>query len=498
MAGVRKEPRNGKFQGWYIDHTGKRVYFTGTNKKATTRDIAERFQAREDEIKLGYRKPPDPAVKNASRPYQEVLEEYLAWGNCQGGLNGRSWSRQHAKERKNELVWWKAKLDIETMDELVGSLPRVEVALRKLLEGDEGKKETRRSRLTVKQYGDCLKSFCNWARERGFLETDPLSGMATLDGTPESTRRALTPDEVNRIMEVAPEDRRLLYEVALTTGLRVVELRALTPDCVDTELGVLRLDAAWTKNRRSSLMPIPEELIHKLVEHADKKQAIKLYQLHYGRRGEIADNIPSNPLLYVNSHTAHALHKDLQAAGIPKFIDGEGKVDFHSLRFTFITSLIEAGANLKEAQELARHSNPSLTMNVYAKTRKENLASLVNRVAKTLPSQTKRVTGVSNGELDESDGSANSLSTSAISSMESLPRHQCSTWLPTGCLIRCQAEYPSCSIDLLPAHTKSSHYLEQHSMEVEVLPQTKQAAIPRAEKMKGKVIERRTEWNPVE
>lgn len=47
-------------------------------------------------------------------------------------------------------------------------------------------------------------------------------------------------------------------------------------------------------------------------------------------------------------------------------VDPSGhRVDFHSLRKTFITNLSRAGVSPKAAQTLARHSDINLTMNVY-------------------------------------------------------------------------------------------------------------------------------------
>ncbi len=57
----------------------------------------------------------------------------------------------------------------------------------------------------------------------------------------------------------------------------------------------------------------------------------------------------------------------------------------------------------KEAQVLARHCNPNLTMNVYAKPRKENLAALVDKVASSFPTQRKFVKCLSSEE-NEGDG----------------------------------------------------------------------------------------------
>ena len=48
-------------------------------------------------------------------------------------------------------------------------------------------------------------------------------------------------------------------------------------------------------------------------------------------------------------------------------VDASGRVaDFHALRHTFITRLVQSGASVKVAQELARHSTPVLTLGRYS------------------------------------------------------------------------------------------------------------------------------------
>jgi len=75
--------------------------------------------------------------------------------------------------------------------------------------------------------------------------------------------------------------------------------------------------------------------------------------------------------------------RDLHASGIPK-VTPEGKLDFHALRVTYVTLLVQAGAYVKEAQSLARHSDPKLTMNVYAKVFPERLTQLVENVGQPI------------------------------------------------------------------------------------------------------------------
>ena len=71
------------------------------------------------------------------------------------------------------------------------------------------------------------------------------------------------------------------------------------------------------------------------------------------------------PVFDMPVRTAAMLRRDLAAAEISDQ-DGAGRVfDFHALRGQYITALVKSGASVKIAQELARHSDPKLTMNVY-------------------------------------------------------------------------------------------------------------------------------------
>ena len=61
-----------------------------------------------------------------------------------------------------------------------------------------------------------------------------------------------------------------------------------------------------------------------------------------------------------------------------------GKIDFHACRVAYISLVIESGATVREAQELARRATPDLTMNVYGRVRPERLGEAVERVAGAL------------------------------------------------------------------------------------------------------------------
>jgi hypothetical protein len=98
-------------------------------------------------------------------------------------------------------------------------------------------------------------------------------------------------------------------------------------------------------------------------------------------------------VLYVPRDPARELDKDLKVAAIPKYTR-EGKVDFHALRLAYINFVLESGASVKEAQALARHATPAMTMNVYGRTRNERLVQTVERVGEMVSVEEKRAGSV--------------------------------------------------------------------------------------------------------
>ncbi|MHC5057614.1 MAG: tyrosine-type recombinase/integrase [Planctomycetota bacterium] len=180
--------------------------------------------------------------------------------------------------------------------------------------------------------------------------------------TPKTTRRALTQKEVRALLEACAPERRFLYEVALCSGLRAHELASLRAKHISVERSGLWLEADWTKNRKPGFQPLPSALVARLAEIADGAEE-------------------KSPLVGVPSHPARELDKDLEAAGIPKWTP-EGKVDFHSLRVAYTTFIWETGATTKEAQSLARHSDPRLTANIYGRTRLGSLHARAESLGK--------------------------------------------------------------------------------------------------------------------
>ena len=71
--------------------------------------------------------------------------------------------------------------------------------------------------------------------------------------------------------------------------------------------------------------------------------------------------------------SAEMLRGDLKSAKIQEETE-EGVIDFHALRVTYITNLARSGIHPKTAQILARHSDIQLTMKVYTKLGRNEVA----------------------------------------------------------------------------------------------------------------------------
>lgn len=151
-------------------------------------------------------------------------------------------------------------------------------------------------------------------------------------------------------------ERAVLYLLAGMTGLRRKEL--LNIRWADINLSAdnafVRVPAKLAKNSQQAEQPVPSATV--AILHALKAQA----------RPNEGDRLFACLSQHVN--TAELLREDLARAKI-KTTDRDGNVIcFHSLRNSYISFLANSQTPAKVVQKLARHSDPRLTFNTYART----------------------------------------------------------------------------------------------------------------------------------
>jgi len=85
-----------------------------------------------------------------------------------------------------------------------------------------------------------------------------------------------------------------------------------------------------------------------------------------------------------------------------------------SCKPVYLELAFEAGANHKEAQQLARHSTPELTANIYGRTRNERLIEITDRVTDMVLFGEVGVNKVHKTKQDVTAANDKSLQTKAV------------------------------------------------------------------------------------
>ena len=354
-----------KWRAVVLDHKGRRKTFTLSTNKLQAQKQADMLELREREIRNGIRPVPAAPDVNASRPFAEVAAEYLDWGKAQGGKRGMPWNITHAVMKERHLQFWREALALDVLADVYGILPRVEVECRKMLEaGNTGK--------TVWHKSESLRSFLLWCKKRKYITENPIEELGKFDTAPKVIRRAMSLDELHRLLENCAPHRKLLYEVAACSGLRENELRQLTPDHLDSENCALRIDREWDKGRKDRTQYIPKALMERLTVFAASNEVKKLYASAIKQQGKriALKKVPENALLYVPRNCCAMLKTDLKRAGV-EVLTARGKLDFHALRTAYINFVLQSKADAKTVQTLARHANFDMTLNVYGRAEEE-------------------------------------------------------------------------------------------------------------------------------
>jgi len=109
----------------------------------------------------------------------------------------------------------------------------------------------------------------------------------------------------------------------------------------------------------------------------------------------------------VGHRTARAERRERRKSPFLRYADDAGRVaDFHALRHTYVSRVVASGASVKVAQELARHSTPTLTIGRYAHVRLHDLTPALDALdgpAKPAAEQPLRLAATGTDDADADD-----------------------------------------------------------------------------------------------
>lgn len=358
----RKKRKGEPYVIQYTDEHGKRQTVKGLTDKGLTERLASKL---ENEVVLRKRGMIDPVQAKIADEKSRPLAEHL--NSFERVLNGRDNTPKHVRQTMRRIRRITEGCEFATISAV--SRHAVETFLIDMCEAEDlGPK-------TYNHYLQAIDSFFNWCVSSDRILSNPISGIPRRN--PEldvrHPRRALTPDELRRLIDSARnsrksiqcfsgEQRARLYTLSFMTGLRKNEIASLSPSSfsLDSEPPTMVVEATISKHREKDTLPI----------HAELAAMVREWQ----------NGVPKKRKLFpglAGKKTWLMVRKDLERVGIPYRTD-EGIADFHAAgRHTHITELLRSGATLPETQKLARHSEIKMTMK-YAHIGLQDQANAVN------------------------------------------------------------------------------------------------------------------------
>ena len=213
---------------------------------------------------------------------------------------------------------------------------------------------------TFNKYRVLLRCVWNALAETARLKTNPWEAIRRKKQTPH-VRRALTADELKRVLAAASGEMRVLFAVGAYTGLRLGDCATLRWESID--MAARTLTVTPRKTARRGLAPAVTIPLHPSL------YAVLDETPQGGRRGAV---MPQTAALYDRDTAtlAQRTRRLFEDCGIAtRQRDGSGRarveVGFHSLRHTFVSMSANAGAPLAVVQSLVGHSTPAMTMHYF-------------------------------------------------------------------------------------------------------------------------------------
>ena len=208
------------------------------------------------------------------------------------------------------------------------------------------------SRSTVLRRLSSLRSFFRYLCRRRHLDVDPTEALAT----PKVQRKLpdfLELSEVESLLSVPDtttiiglRDQAIL-ELLYSTGMRVSELLSLDLSDIERQNAVVKVQG---KGKKERILPIGKIALAALDDYLARRHELgagEAYQAMFiSQRGS---RIPDAKSI------GRRIKKYAAAAGIQK------KITPHTLRHTFATHMLNAGADLRSVQELLGHVSLSTT-----------------------------------------------------------------------------------------------------------------------------------------
>lgn len=229
-----------------------------------------------------------------------------------------------------------------------------------------------------------LRTFFKFLLRAGILKKNP----ASLVSTPRLEKHVpsfLSIDETFILLEMpdvttfAGLRDKAIMEILYSSGLRVSELVETNENDIDLNLGIIKV---MGKGKKERIVPIGSKAIEVLNNYLQSGE----------RKRRLSPTSPLNLPVFLNQRGGRLTARSV-ARIINRYIEQCGllkNISPHSLRHTFATHMLDAGADLRAIQELLGHVSLSTTqkythvsidklMEVYDKAHPKSREKMENR-----------------------------------------------------------------------------------------------------------------------
>ncbi|HEV8336127.1 MAG TPA: tyrosine recombinase XerC [Candidatus Polarisedimenticolia bacterium] len=217
--------------------------------------------------------------------------------------------------------------------------------------GDLHRRQAKRS--TVARKLAAIRSFFRYLKRQGKLSANPAAAVAT----PRQEKRLpkqLSVVEVQHLVEIADDSAplgardRAILELLYASGVRVSELTGLDLDDLDLGDGMMRV---LGKGKKERMVPVGSKAIAAIRVYLRRRADL---EPRPGRGGDALFLNFRGTRLNVRS-VRRIVDRYIRQCAILR------KVSPHTLRHSFATHLLDAGADLRSIQELLGHASLSTT-----------------------------------------------------------------------------------------------------------------------------------------
>lgn len=201
-----------------------------------------------------------------------------------------------------------------------------------------------------------LSFFFGWCKEREYLKENPAYKLKLRGGVPRLA--ILSPDQIRAILALARGHQITFLLIAITTGLRHMEILQLKWKEINLEKRMIMLPGQKTKSHRNRQVVFPEVLF-KHLRNLSEERIGELKAKFSGEEGPVIFGrfLESSVLTFRGAPIKsfkiswNLIRKKL----------GLGALRIHDLRHAYATTLRSSGMALSEIKELLGHSDLATT-----------------------------------------------------------------------------------------------------------------------------------------